>query len=91
MNGATHWHSHFLKGKMKRNHQFTKFMAKEMKKEMSRIIGHKKRKKKMIMRIGVALIIVIQIAHLVKRTTLPNNKFNNKDVSPHARKGKLAI
>ena len=58
-------------------------MAKEMKEATSRIIGRKKRKKRMITRIGVTLIIV-------RRTSRPNNKRSNKDGSPHARKGKLA-
>ena len=72
-NGAIHWQSHFLSTRMKKTHKWTMMMAtimaKEMREATSRTIGHKKRKKKMIMRIGVALIIVIQNAHLVRRTS----------------------
>ena len=90
MNGVAHWQSRFPKDKKKRTHQCTKLMNKGMKKATSRIIGQKKRKKNMIMRIGVALIIVIQSAPLVRRTSQPKSEHNNKDGIPRARKGKLA-
>ena len=54
---------------MKRTHQCTKLMAKEMKKAVSRIIGRKNTNKKMIMKICIALTIVIQSAHLLKGTS----------------------
>ena len=89
MNGTAHWQSCCPKEKMKRTHQCTKVMAKEMKKAVSRIIDRKKSKKKMIMKIGITLTIVIQSAHLLKRTSRPSNKCNNKDRSPFTRKGNL--
>ena len=90
MNGVAHWQSHYLKDTKKRTHQCTKFMAKEMKEVTRRIISHKRRKNKMTIRIGIALIIVIQSAPLVRRTSQPKSEHNNKDGIPHARKGKLA-
>ena len=44
-------------------------MSKEMKEVTSRIISHKRRKNKMTIRIGIALIIVIQSTHLLRITS----------------------
>ena len=64
-------------------------MAKEMMEATVKIISHKKRRKKIMMVAMVALIIMIQSAHLVRRMSRPKRKHNSKDGSPRARRGKL--